>query len=142
MTEAAEHYDQTQAKVVRDSIMARALSCLLNLHHRSRVRRVILRKELPNYRYFQDSRTNASRSGKNGGGKHLSKEYTAPCSVRHLAIERGHCPVARKMIDLFEDVQRHELSAGRRPSVVFTTKLSRLQRRILWLLNMSGAYET
>ena len=33
-------------------------------------------------------------------------------------------PTARKVIDLFEDVQRHELSAGRRPAVVFTTKLS------------------
>ncbi len=37
-------------------------------------------------------------------------------------------PTARKVIDLFEDVQRHELTAGRRPAVVFTTKLSRLQR--------------
>ena len=51
-------------------------------------------------------------------------------------------PTARKVIDLFEDVQRHELSAGRRPAVVFTTKLSRLQRRILRLLNMRGAYDT
>jgi transposase len=51
-------------------------------------------------------------------------------------------PTARKVIDLFEDVQRHELSAGRRPAVVFTTKLSRLQRRILRLLNMKGVYET
>jgi transposase len=51
-------------------------------------------------------------------------------------------PTARKVIDLFEDVQRHELSAGRRPAVVFTTKLSRLQRRILRLLNMKGAYDT
>jgi transposase len=51
-------------------------------------------------------------------------------------------PTARKVIDLFEDVQRHELLAGRRPAVVFTTKLSRLQRRILRLLNMKGAYET
>jgi transposase len=51
-------------------------------------------------------------------------------------------PTARKVIDLFEDVQRHELSAGRRPTVVFTTKLSRLQRRILRLLNMRRAYET
>jgi len=50
-------------------------------------------------------------------------------------------PTARKMIDLFEDVQRHELSAGRRPAVVFTTKLSRLQRRILRLLKMRGAYD-
>jgi transposase len=51
-------------------------------------------------------------------------------------------PTARKVIDLFEDVQRHELSTGRRPAVVFTTKLSRLQRRILRLLKMKGAYET
>jgi transposase len=51
-------------------------------------------------------------------------------------------PTARKVIDLFEDVQRHELSAGRRPAVVFTTKLSRLQRRILRLLKMKGAYDT
>jgi hypothetical protein len=50
-------------------------------------------------------------------------------------------PTARKVIDLFEGVQRHELSAGRRPAVIFTTKLSRLQRRILRLLNMRGAYE-
>jgi len=51
-------------------------------------------------------------------------------------------PTARKVIDLFEDVQRHELSAVRRPAVVFTTKLSRLQRRILRLLNMRKAYDT
>jgi transposase len=50
-------------------------------------------------------------------------------------------PTARKVIDLFEEVQRHELSAGRRPVVVFTTKLSRLQRRILRLLNMRRAYD-
>ena len=51
-------------------------------------------------------------------------------------------PTARKVIDLFEDVQRHELSAGQRPAVVFTTKLSRLQRRILRLLEMRRAYDT
>jgi len=51
-------------------------------------------------------------------------------------------PTARKVIDLFEGVQRHELSTGRRPAVVFTTTLSRLQRRILRLLNMKGAYDT
>ena len=49
-------------------------------------------------------------------------------------------PTARKVIDLFEEVQRHELSAGKRPAVVFTTKLSRLQRKILRLLKISGAY--
>ena len=51
-------------------------------------------------------------------------------------------PTARKVIDLFEDVQRHELSAGGRPAVIFTTRLSRLQRRILRLLNMRGPYDT
>lgn len=50
-------------------------------------------------------------------------------------------PTARRVVDLCEDVQRHELTAGRRPAVVFTTRLSRLQRRILRLLNMRGAYE-
>ena len=49
-------------------------------------------------------------------------------------------PTARKVIDLFKDVQRHELSAGRRLAVVITTKLTRLQRRILRLLGMSRAY--
>jgi transposase len=50
-------------------------------------------------------------------------------------------PTARKVIDLFEDVQRHELSEGQGPAVVFTTKLSRLQRRILRLLGMAKAYD-
>jgi hypothetical protein len=50
-------------------------------------------------------------------------------------------PTARKVIDLFKDVQRHELSTGRGPAVVFTTNLSRLQRRILRLLNVSGVYD-
>jgi len=50
-------------------------------------------------------------------------------------------PTARKVIDLFEDVQRHQLSTGKRPVAVFTTKLSRLQRRILRLLRISEAYE-
>ncbi len=51
-------------------------------------------------------------------------------------------PTARKVIDLFEDVQRHELSTGGRPAEIFTTRLSRLQRRILRLLNMRRAYDT
>lgn len=44
------------------------------------------------------------------------------------------------MIDLFEDVQRHELTEGRRAAVIFTTNLSRLQRKILRLLGMPEAY--
>ena len=50
-------------------------------------------------------------------------------------------PTARKVIDLFEDVQRHELSAGKRPAVVFTTKLNRMQRKILHLLGTPKAYD-
>ena len=49
-------------------------------------------------------------------------------------------PTARRVIDLFEDVQRHELTEGRRAAVVFTTNLTRLQRRILRLLGMPKAY--
>jgi hypothetical protein len=59
-----------------------------------------------------------------------------------LYLEGRACgrPTARKVIDLVEDVQRHELSAGRRPPpVVFTTKLSRLQRKILRLLKREDA---
>jgi transposase len=48
-------------------------------------------------------------------------------------------PTARRVIDLFEDVQRHELMTGRGPAEVFTTELTRLQRRILRLLGMSRA---
>jgi hypothetical protein len=44
------------------------------------------------------------------------------------------------VIDLFEDVQRHELMTGRGPAEVFTTELTRLQRRALRLLGMSRAY--
>jgi hypothetical protein len=50
------------------------------------------------------------------------------------------CPTARRVIDLFEDVQRHELRTGRGPAEVFTTELTRLQRRVLRLLGMSRAY--
>ena len=50
-------------------------------------------------------------------------------------------PTARRLIDLFEDVQRHTLQVGRRPQVVFATQLSRLQRRVLRLLGMSKIYD-
>jgi transposase len=60
-----------------------------------------------------------------------------------LYPERRACrrPTARKVIDLFEDVQRHELSGGRRPAVIFTTRLSRLQRKILRLLGLAKIYD-
>ena len=45
-------------------------------------------------------------------------------------------PIDRRLIDLFENVQRHLLRVRRRSPVVFTTQLSRLQRRVLCLLDM------
>jgi transposase len=51
-------------------------------------------------------------------------------------------PTARRLIDLFDDVQRHSLRVGCRPPVVFTTELSRLQRRLLRLLGMTNVYDT
>ena len=50
-------------------------------------------------------------------------------------------PTARRVIDLFEDVQRHSLRVGRRPPMVFTTELSQLQRRLLRLLGMTNVYD-
>ncbi len=50
-------------------------------------------------------------------------------------------PTARLLIDLFEDVQRHSIKLGKRPPVVFTTELSRLQRRVLRLLGMTNVYD-
>ena len=49
-------------------------------------------------------------------------------------------PTARRVIDLFEDVQQHTLATAQQPPVEFTTELTRLQRKILRLLGMSGAY--
>ena len=50
-------------------------------------------------------------------------------------------PTARRVIDLFEEVQRHELVVEGQEPVVFTTKLSKLQRQILSLLGMATAYD-
>ena len=49
-------------------------------------------------------------------------------------------PTARKVIDLFEDVQRHMLVSGKGPPVEFATELTRLQRKILRLLGMANAF--
>ena len=51
-------------------------------------------------------------------------------------------PTARRVIDVFEDMQRHELTDGEHPAVVFSTELTRLQQRVLRLLGMPRAYET
>jgi transposase len=49
-------------------------------------------------------------------------------------------PTSRRVIDLFEDVQRHELAERGHTAVVFSTELTRLQRKILRLLGMPKAY--
>ena len=37
-------------------------------------------------------------------------------------------PTVRRLIEVFEDVQHHRLKVGAEPTVVFTTKLSPLQK--------------
>ena len=51
-------------------------------------------------------------------------------------------PTARKVIDLFEDVQRHMLVSEKGPPVEFATELTRLQRKILPLLGMANAFQS
>jgi transposase len=60
-----------------------------------------------------------------------------------LYPERRGCrrPTARRVIDLFEEVQQHTLAVGQELPVVFRTELTPLQRKILRLLGMSGAYD-
>jgi transposase len=50
-------------------------------------------------------------------------------------------PTARRLIDLFEEVQRHELSAEGQAPVRFTTDLTPLQRKVLRLLGLSKVYD-
>jgi transposase len=45
-------------------------------------------------------------------------------------------PTARRVLDLFEPVQRHILKHGRRPAEILVTDLTRLQRRLLNLLRL------
>ena len=45
-------------------------------------------------------------------------------------------PTTRRMIDLFDDIQRHTLHTEGRAPTVFVTELSDLQRRILKLLGI------
>jgi transposase len=47
-------------------------------------------------------------------------------------------PTARRVIDLFESVQRHALVHGTRPAEVLVTNLTRLQRKLLKLLGLSA----
>ena len=48
------------------------------------------------------------------------------------------CPTARKVIDLFEGVQRHELKQPGQETEVMVTELSPLQKQILELLGISA----
>jgi hypothetical protein len=61
-----------------------------------------------------------------------------PLYPEHRACRR---PTARKVIDLYEDVQHHCLRSGTRSPEVFSTELTRLQKRILRLLGIPQAYE-
>ena len=46
-------------------------------------------------------------------------------------------PTARRVMDLFESVQRHTLVQGQRPAEVLITELTRLQHKLLRLLGLS-----
>lgn len=48
-------------------------------------------------------------------------------------------PTARRLIDRFDDIQRHTLDNGRDAPVVFVSELSDLQRRILKLLGVPAS---
>ena len=51
------------------------------------------------------------------------------------------CPTTPRLIEVFENIQRHRLVVGKKPPVEMTTRLSRLQRRILKLLGMRMVYD-
>jgi transposase len=46
-------------------------------------------------------------------------------------------PTVRRLIEVFEDVQRHRLKVGSEPAIRLTTKLSPLQKKVLRLLDLS-----
>ena len=48
-------------------------------------------------------------------------------------------PTARRIIDVFEGVERHTLQSGGRKPTVMVTELSRVQRKILKLLRLPAA---
>jgi len=47
---------------------------------------------------------------------------------------------ARRVLDLFEPVQRHTLQQGRGPTEVMVTDLTPVQRRLLKLLNLPAKH--
>jgi transposase len=64
-------------------------------------------------------------------------------SLRLYPEGRGcRYPTVRRLLEVFEDVQRHQLKVGAGPTVMFTTKLSPLQKKILRLLGLpQSAYD-
>ncbi len=48
-------------------------------------------------------------------------------------------PTARRVLDLFEPIQRHTLKQGNRPADVMVTELSQVQRRLLALLGLPAS---
>ncbi len=50
-------------------------------------------------------------------------------------------PTARRILDLFDDVQRHELMTDAKTTTLFTTELTLVQRQVLRLLGIPRAYE-
>ena len=50
-------------------------------------------------------------------------------------------PTTPQLIEVLENIQRHSLIVGKKPPVVMTTKLSKLQRRIVRLLDMRMVYD-
>jgi len=45
-------------------------------------------------------------------------------------------PTARRVLDLFESIQRHTFTAGKRPAEILVTDLTPVQRRLLTLLGL------
>ena len=64
-------------------------------------------------------------------------------SLRLYPEGRGcRFPTVRRLIEVFEDVQRHRLKVGSEPAVLFTAKLSPLQKKVLRLLGLpQSAYD-
>jgi len=50
-----------------------------------------------------------------------------------------HWPTARRVIDLFESVQRHTLEQRRQPTEIMVTELTRLQRKLLKLIGLPAS---
>jgi transposase len=57
-----------------------------------------------------------------------------------LYPERRACswPTARRVLDLFEPIQRHTLLRRREPAAIMVTELTQLQRRLLKLLGLTA----